>query len=136
MDTKKLTLGSLAGAVTLFLLGFVFYAVLLESFFNEAAGASASVYKAEPTLWAIFVGELLMAVLVATIFLRWATISTFMGGLKGGAIIGTLLGLGFAFTMFGTTTMMSLPAILVEGVVSAIRFGIAGGVIGWVLGRE
>lgn len=136
MDAKKLTLGSLAGAVALFLLGYVFYEALLGNFFAEAAGSSASAMRAEPVLWSIFVGELLMAGMLATVFLRWATISTFMGGLKGGALIGGLVGLGFAFVMFGTTSMMTLPSVLVEGVVSAIRYGLAGGVIGWVLGRE
>jgi len=91
MDAKKVIMASLAGAVTLFLLGFIFYGVLLMDFFNNAAGASASVYRQEPILWAIFLGELSTAALVTIIFGRWASIKTFMGGLKGGAIIGLLL---------------------------------------------
>ena len=41
MDAKKIIIATLAGAVTLFLLGFVFYVVLLNDFFMNAAGSSA-----------------------------------------------------------------------------------------------
>ena len=136
MDIKKLSLAAAAGGVTLFILGAVFYVGLLESFFNEAAGTSANVYRAEPLMWAIFLGELCAAVLITYIFQRWATIKTLKGGVKGGAVIGLLLGLAINLTMYGTTTMSTLPAVLVDAAVTTIRFSLAGGVIGWLLGRE
>jgi len=136
MDAKKAIMASLAGAVTLFLLGFIFYGVLLMDFFNNAAGSSANVYRQEPILWSIFLGELSTAALVTIIFGRWASIKTFMGGLKGGAIIGLLMGLGINLVFYGTTTLGTLASTLVDPVISVIRLGIAGGVIGWVLGKE
>ncbi len=136
MDAKKVIMASLAGAVTLFLLGYIFYGVLLMDFFNNAAGSYASVYRQEPILWSIFLGELSMAVLLTIVFGRWASIKTFMGGLQGGAIIGLLVGLGMNLIFYGTTTLGTMTSTLVDPIISVIRLGIAGGVVGWVLGKN
>jgi len=37
---------------------------------------------------------------------------------------------------YGTTTLGTLTSTLVDPIVSVIRLAIAGGVIGWVLGKE
>ena len=136
MDAKKFIMAALAGGVTLFVLGGIFYAILLADFFNSAAGDSVGTYRQEPIFWAILVGELCAAALVTLIFGRWASISTFAGGAKAGAIFGVLLSLSFGLTMYGTTTLMSMAAVLVDPIVNLIRYVVAGGVIGWVLGRK
>ncbi len=136
MDAKKLVMASVAGAVTLFVLGGLFYVLLLEDFFTKAAGDAAVAYRQEPLLWSIFLGELANAVLVTVIFGRWASIKTFMGGVKGGAVIGLLMGLGIALIFYGTTTLGNITSTLADALITVIRYGIAGGVIGWVLGRE
>jgi hypothetical protein len=135
MDAKKFIMATLAGAVTSFLLGFIFYVVLLEAYFQSAAGSSAGFYRQEPILWSIFLGELTMAGLVTLIFARWASIRTLIGGAKGGALIGVFFGLAINLVLYGTTTMGTLMSGLVDSVISMIRLGITGGVIGWVLGR-
>ncbi len=136
MNTKSFIMSTLAGAVTLFLLGFVFYAVLLMDFFEKAAGSSAVAYRQEPILWAIFLGEVASAALVTFIFQRWASIKTFATGAKGGAIIGVLISLAMGFIYYGTTTLGTMTSTLADVIISLIRFGLAGGVIGWVTGRE
>ena len=135
MDAKRFILATLAGAITLFLLGFLFYGVLLMDFFHEAAGSSAVVYREETILSAIFLGEVARAALVTKIF-GWASIKTFMGGVKGGATFGVLVALGINLIFYGVTTMYTMNAALVATIVALIRFAIAGGVIGWVSGRE
>lgn len=136
MDIKKLTLAAVAGGITMFILGGLFYEVLLKGFFMDAAGQAAGAYRAEPIIWAIILGELSFATLVAYIFQRWATIKTFMGGLKGGAVIGLLIGLGINLVFYGTTTLMEGAAVIVDPLITVIRLALAGGVIGWLLGRE
>lgn len=135
MDAKKFIMATLAGGVTLFCLGYVFYEALLGDFFKSAAGDSAAL-RQEPIIWAIFVGETVIAAVLTMIFGRWAAIKTFVGGAKAGAILGVLLALGINFTLFGTTTMMTMvAAVVVDPLISLVRLGVAGGVIGWVLGR-
>ncbi len=134
MDAKKFIMGTLAGGVTLFLLGFVFYAVLFADFFANAAGSSAGAFREEPILWSIFVGEATMAGLVTLIFGRWAGIGNFMEGAKSGALIGLFVGVAINFIFYGTTTLSTITSALTDSVITIVRIGIAGGVIGLVLG--
>ena len=135
MDAKRFILATLAGAITLFLLGWLFYGFLLMDFYEKAAGSSAAVYREVPIFWAIFLGEVAMAALLTKIF-GWSAIKGFMGGLKGGATIGVLLALGINLIFYGTTTLGTLTSWLFDVIVALIRYGIAGGVIGWVVGRK
>ena len=82
MDAKKFIMAMLAGAVTLSLLGYVFYVALLADFFMKAAGSAADTFRQEPILWSIFLGEAAMAALITLIFGRWASIKTFTGASK------------------------------------------------------
>jgi hypothetical protein len=134
MDITKFILASLIGGVVLFLLGGLFYAVLFMDYFN--AVAAPGVYKAEPVMWSILIGELFAGAFLSLIFTRWASIKTFVTGLKNGALIGIILGLGMGFTFYGAANMYDIPSMLFDAVLGAIRFGIAGGFIGWFLGRK
>ncbi len=130
--SQRSILAAIAGAITLFVLGFVIYAVVLKDFFasNGAAVVEAPVY------WAIALGELAFGVLLAYIFSRWASISTFAGGFQGGAVLGALIALGIGLVQFGALGGPNLTAVIADTVVSAVRVGIAGGVVGMVLGRD
>jgi hypothetical protein len=136
MSSKTYIFATLAGAVTLFLLGFVFYVLLFENFFTSAAGTSAGVYREEPLIWAIFIGELFGAALLTMILGHWAGVRTFTGGAKSGVIIGLLLGLAINLTLYGTTHLSTLVAGIADAVITLIRYGIAGGVIGLVLSTQ
>ncbi len=129
--SQRTVLAALAGAVTLFVLGYLTYVVLLAGFF-AANGATA---LGQPVFWAIFLGELAFGFLLAYIFSRWAAIKTFAGGFQGGAVIGILLALGFGLIQFGAFGNITLTAVVADAVISLIRYGLAGGVVGLVLGR-
>ena len=130
--SQRTVLAAVAGAVTLFVLSYLTYVVLLGDFF----AANRVPTQEQPVLWAIFLGQLAFGSLLAYIFDRWAAISTFAGGFQGGAVIGVLLALGFGLIRFGALGTANLTAVGVDAVVSLIRFGLAGGVVGLVLGRR
>ncbi len=132
MKIDKLLLSTLAGGVAYFLLGFLFYGVLLMKFFESHS--TANLMKEPMAWWALILGNLIWAFFLAYVFSRWAAVSTFAGGLKAGAIIGLLVSLGFNLSVFGTSDMMDLTGTLVDPIVNAIMTGITGGVVGWVLG--
>ena len=134
MDAKKFAIGTLAGGVAFFLLGWLLYGILFMNYFEANAGSATGVSKESMNMVALFLGNLAMAALYTLIFLRWANISTFMGGLKAGALIGLLVALGLDLTMFGTTNLMTLNGMVMDVVVSTVMSAIAAGVIGWVLG--
>ena len=95
MDTKKFLTGTVVGGITHFILGYVFYGVLLSGFFESNAGSATGVARTPDELiwWALVLASLSFAALITYIFLKWAHISTFTSGLRSGAVIGLLVGL-------------------------------------------
>lgn len=134
MNTKVL-LAALAGAIATFLSGWLLYGIALRGFFesNTLEGAR-SLMRTEPTFWAIFVGCLAWAALLAMVFSRWASITTFVTGAKAGAWIAFLIALGADFFNYASMDAWTLTATLVDPFVNAVQGAIAGGVVGWVLG--
>lgn len=137
MNIKQFSIATLVGAVTLFLLGFFVYAVLLSSFFESNMGSATGVMRADDSMFmpGLFLGNVSIAALLTFVYLRWAQITTFMTGFKGGLIIGLLMALGYNLIQFSTTNIMNITAALVDALVYALMIGITGGVIGVVLGR-
>ncbi len=137
MTIKSRVLATLVGFVVLFLLGWLFYGGLLMDFYASNMGSATGLNRAEDEMvwWALILGNVFQAYLLVYIFGTWAQISTFVGGLKGGLIIGLILGFGLNLSWYGTSNAMNLTATLVDPFVTAIMFGITGGAIGWMLGK-
>ena len=134
MDAKKFVLASLAGGVTLFVTGFVFYGVLLRDFME--ANSAPGVMKAQPDMVPLIFGELVFGAFLTLVLSRWSGIGNFAGGAKAGAMIGLLLGLGLNLVFYATANIMEAVAIPVDTLVAVVRLSLAGGVIGALLGSE
>jgi len=134
MDIKKLVLGTLAGGVAYFLLGFLFYAILMEDFFSSHTVDGIMKSETEMKYYPMVAGNLAHAALLTFIFLNWASIKTFGAGLKGGAIIGFLMAAGFDLISYDTAKIMSMVGSLVDIVVYTIMTALVGGIVGVVLG--
>lgn len=135
MTTQRFALATVAGFVTLFLLGFLTYGLLLADFFAASAGAGIAAMRDPPLIWAIALGELLAAALLTIVIGRWAGARTAGEGAKIGATFALLLALSVGLTLYGVMTTSTLASTFVDVIVSTIRFAIAGGVIGAVLAR-
>jgi hypothetical protein len=138
MDSKKRILATLAGFVTLFLLGWLLYGMLLMDFFAANAGTATGVVRSDTEMvwWALVLGNVMQAYLLVYIFSKWTTITNFVEGLKAGIVIGLILGFAINLSMYGTMNTMNLTAVLVDPLVGAVMQGLTGGVIGMVLGRK
>ena len=138
MSASKRITATLAGFVVFFILGFLFYGVLLVDFFNANAGSASGVMRADTEMvwWALVLGNLFQAYLLVYVFGNWAQISSFGGGFKAGAIIGLIFGYGFDLTMYGTSNIMNLTGTLVDPLVLGVMMGATGGVIGMILGKK
>ncbi|MFN0037759.1 MAG: hypothetical protein ACKVUS_22075 [Saprospiraceae bacterium] len=135
MNTKVL-LAALAGGVASYLLGWCFYGMLLSDFFAANVGTATGVMRDNASLQQLplIAGNLIFGLLYATIFSRWAGITTFMGGAMGGAWVGLLMGLGSNLVSLGVTNIGNPTSALVDALVAAVIGAIVGGVVGWVLG--
>ena len=133
MATKQFTLATLAGGVTVFVMGFLLYDLALGDFFAANAGTATGVMKAAPLMWALAVGQLILAAFLVMV-MGWRGDASVGAGLKTGAIVGLMVALGIDFTLYGVLNLSNLIATLVDPVVFMIQLGVGGAVIGAVLG--
>lgn len=130
MDTKKYLMASVAGGVTLFVLGGLIYGLALKDFANTN---TAMTMPDQPVWWSMILAQIAMGGFVAYIFGKWAKISTFAGGARAGAVIGAFIGVGIGFDL-ASLGMMTTTFAVVDVFLWAARFAVAGGVVGHVLG--
>jgi hypothetical protein len=133
MDAKKFLIATLAGGITLFAAGALFYGVLLKDFM--AANSAPGFMKEVPDMPLLILGELFIAAFLTLILSRWQGITSFASGAKAGALLGLLFALGLNLVFYATSNMMEAVMIPADTAVNAVRMGLAGGVIGLVLGR-
>ena len=133
MNTKCL-IASIAGAVVLFVGGYVLYDLVLGGFFEANMGSATGALKEAPNFIWIGVGQLAAGGVLATA-LGWKGATDAAGGGKAGAQLGALLAVSFGFVSLGTMNVMTLPGALVDIVVMGVLWGAAGAVVGTMLGR-
>ena len=135
MNTRVL-LATAAGAVTIFVLGYLIFGVLhVLSYMNEHMVQYAGLNKATPDFVPLIFSNLVLAFLLAYTFNSWAKIRTVIGGFKGGAIIMFLIILSKDLSFMGYMNLFKgfLP-VIVDILAETLRVALAGGVIGGVLG--
>ena len=126
---KNFVMATIAGGITLWVLSFVIYGVLLADFFANDA------INPEPIMWAVTLGQLLSAAFL-TIILGWKGVANATEGFQAGAIIGAVMGLAFGLMMYGTMVgMHTMATLLGDTVVSLVVYGVGGAVIAMVLNR-
>ena len=131
---KNKILAILGGTVALFGLGYLIYVTLG---FNALNGPNLDSIIGELNLPTIILMEVLYATLLTIIFSRWAQIKTFLTGAQAGFIIGLFLGALPTLELFSTTTgLTDLTGVITAAVTFGVRFAVAGGIIGWLLGRD
>ena len=133
MNIQKFVLGSFAGGIIKFFLGFLFVGVLLKDFFAENGGPVTN--PDTMVWWALVLGNLFSGVLLVYFFIK-ANISTLKTGASTGFIIGLLVGLGNFLVTYAITLSPSIKAVGVHVLVSAVNYAVAGALIGWLLGYE
>ena len=134
MNTRVLV-AAVAGGAALFLLGFLVYGLALDPWMKTQTVSHPGLMLENPQFVTLILGNLVWAFLVALIFDKWATISTFMGGLIGGAMITFLMGLYYDLMVMSFMNMWtSFLPVVVDVIAFTVIGGIAGGVIGMVLG--
>lgn len=135
MNIKRLSIGSVVGAVTLYLLGMLIWQVLFADFFEANSGSAVGVDRDAPIVWAIIVGTLCYAVLLTLSLESSGASKSLVDGLKVGAVMGALLWGTADFILFGLTNLSTLTGAVADTLLEGVRGGIAGGVIAVVLGK-
>ena len=84
--------------------------------------------------WALILGNVSSGALLTYIFLKWANVSSFGGGLSAAAAIGFFMALSMNLLRFSTSNMIDLTGALTDVVAATVLASLSGGVIGAVLG--
>ena len=139
MNSKTL-LAALVGGIVCFLLGFLVFGILLDSFFKAHTVMYDGLMKdpksfGAPSMIAIFVANLAMSLLVALIC-SWSN----MVGLMKGAVIGGTVGFitQLNYDLFNVALMnlyTDSTIVVVDVVLGAIFWSVIGGIIGWMMAR-
>lgn len=133
--TLRIPAASAAGAVTLFVLGYLIFGILIISFMQQNTFQYDGLVRERPDLIVIFLSNLVMALMLAIVFEYWSSTRTFVGGLKGGTLIGFFVALSIDVGELGYMNLYRGYALIpVDVLAETVRTAIAGGVIGWVLG--
>lgn len=128
MNFTKLITGTIAGGITYFLLGWLFYGKLLVDFFNNHPGLTKGYNRPEP-LWLFLVGANLVAgLLLAYIFSR-LNVKSLNDAIVTATIIGALMIISFDAMMYATTTLTSGKALLADVAAFTVMSAVAGMVI-------
>ena len=124
-------IGGVIGGIVYFLLGWLVFGILLS---DSMEGNCMRPHDGILPLW-IFIGNVFTGLMLSYVFTRMG-INSLSSGATAGAIIGALTAIGMDCLMYGTTTMITEPThILIDALITAVMWGIAGGAIGWWLGR-
>ena len=133
MDAKRVAIGTVVGGVTMFLVGYLIWNIVLD--YWNAAFVEAGVARETQLLWVNALSNVLAAALLTFTIERGGP-STIGGGVRIGAIVGFLVWSGVDLAFYANTTIFDLTAIIIDPLLAGVHFGIGGGVIAAVLGRR
>jgi hypothetical protein len=132
MNSQKFVIGGIVGGILYFLLGYVFYGMLLKSFFDNNGMA---VNMDNMVWWAMIVGNLAGGFLLAYILSK-GNVATAVGGAGTGFVVGLLMSLSFDLVMYGIGKGMTLKGVAADVAAAAVMTAVIGAVVGWVLGMS
>ena len=135
MDTKRLIIGTLVGAITLYVLGYLIWELAFGDFFAANRGSAIGVERDPLVIWAVALGTVSYAALLTLAIGTQAGSATIVDGLKIGAIVGFLMWFGVDFIHYGIGNVSNLTATLADPLLELIRAGISGAVVAAVLGK-
>ncbi len=132
----RLLVAAVAGGVAMFVFGFLIYGLVLDPLLMRPNMFTyTGLMNDPPGFVPLALGNFVSGFLLAYIFEKWAGIRTFITGMQAGAIIWFLFALSMQlmFMAFMNLHKNFIPP-LSDVVGSTVLGGIAGGVVGYVLG--
>lgn len=128
MKTKYFLVSGIVGGIVYYLLGWLFYGILLKDFFPQPEMTSN-------TMIFILLGCLTYGLFIAYLFTKWAQISTAATGASAGAVIGLFIGLFFNFFNLAMMPEATYEIAALDLVVTIVSTSIIGAIIGAINGK-
>jgi hypothetical protein len=128
MTTQRFAIGTLVGGLILFFLGYLIFVVVFGDFFTANAGTATGVPKMPIDFVSLAIGQLAWGAAL-TLILGWASVSSVGQAARVSALSGLLFFYGIDLTMFATSNTQNLKAAVVDPILAAVLFGVAGAAI-------
>ncbi len=133
MDAKRFVVGTVVGAITVYLVGWVIFDWIFSGFYRANAGLATGVDRGATIWWAMVVAELGYGALIVYALGRRPAPKSIVEGTRVGAVVGFLLWLTVDFIFYASTNLSLFPVTIVDPLLEAVHGGIAGAVIAAVL---
>ncbi|WP_136465972.1 hypothetical protein [Flagellimonas onchidii] len=131
MFSKSNLLATLGAFITMFLLGYGIWEVLLADFF--AGHTLKNFMQEEMNMALIAVANVIMAFVLSSVYSKWARgHHSAKEGFQYGAWIGIFMGFGMGLLNHAIMGLMDMTGFLVNGIVYIVFYGIIGAVIGLI----
>ena len=136
MNITKLLVGTIAGGIVFFLLGWLVYGQLLASFMYHNTGKAGHIInRKDMEFLYLVIGNLLSGLLLAYIFLK-GNVNTLAAGLVTGGIVGFLMAASVDSVIYGTSFVLSKKAMVADVLAYTVISAVAGAVIAAVSGGK
>ncbi len=133
MNWSKVLIAGLIGGITYFILGFLVWDVLLGDYIVAPACVARS--EEDFVFWAMVLSCLVWAFMLAYVFEKWASISTWKTGASAGLTLGLLIAATVQFANHAMMSSTTLTVVALDVLATGAVSGIVGAVVGWWLGR-
>ncbi len=131
---KNFLTATIVGAVVLFVTGYLIFELALGGFYEANQGSATGVMRESPR-WSWFIVSIVAWAAMLALALGWSGAEDPATGFRVAAVVGLLVALSFDFAQFAWTNLMTLTLAVVDPIMVALHAGIAGAVMGMVMGR-
>ena len=135
MDAKRLAIGTVAGGVVLYVVGYLIFFMIAADFYAANRGTATDAFRDAPLQWALALASLPLAALITLGIESRRERPTVLAGFIIGAVIAVLAWAHFDFIAYAAMTTRSLTLAIVDPILEIIHGGAAGAVIAAVLAR-
>src|SRR5262245_1930762 len=105
MDIKRFAIGTIVGALALYLGGYLIFDVAVADFYVANRGPAMGAFRDAPLLWAVGLAGLALSALITICIMGRVAGRTIGGGFLTGGLIGFLVWFHADFMQFGYTNL-------------------------------